>query len=83
MKIEIESALYVWDNGMSEMYVRLVNSLVLAHNEQDVRRKMENLSSHSGFSDFFAYGYGRNHLWIKQIHSYGGIADNRLLIVRF
>lgn len=83
MKVEIESAIYVWDKGMSEMYVRLVNSLVLAHNEQDVRLKMEDLSSQRGFSDYFAHGYGRNHMWIKQIHPYGGMADNRLLIVRF
>ncbi len=83
MKVEIESAIYVWDKGMSEMYVRLVNSLVLAHNEQDIRQKMEKLSAQSGFRDYFAYGYGRNHLWVKQLHPCGGVVESRLLIVRF
>lgn len=37
MKVEIENTFYAWDEGMTDKYVGLVNVLVSASNEQELR----------------------------------------------
>ena len=37
MKVEIENTFFVWDKEMTDMYVTLVNVLVSAQNERQLR----------------------------------------------
>lgn len=83
MRIEIESAFYTWDKGMYECYVKLLNALALSRNKQEARTVMERLSSQNSFSEYFRYGYGRGHLWVKQARPGGGVCENRLVCVYF
>lgn len=86
MKVEIENTFYVWDERMSDNYVGLVNVLVSASNEQELRQVMKELSAQNGFDKYFKYGFGHHHLWVSEIVPNDAMTDDkgtRFLIVRF
>ncbi len=86
MKVEIENTFYVWNERMSDKYVGLVNVLVSASNEQELRQVMKELSSQDGFDQYFKYGFGHHHLWVSEIvpdDNTTDVNEARFLIVRF
>ncbi len=85
MKVEIEHTFFVWDKGMTDMYVTLVNVLVSALNERQLREAMKDLFTIKGFDEYFKYGFGHHHLWVAEIMPCGGAVnkETRFLIVRF
>lgn len=86
MKVEIENTFYAWDEGMTDKYVGLVNVLVSASNEQELRQVMKELSAQNGFDKYFKYGFGHHHLWVSEIVPNDNMTDGneaRFLIVRF
>ncbi len=86
MKVEIENTFYVWDERMSDKYVGLVNVLVSASNEQELRQVMKELSLQDGFDQYFKYGFGHHHLWVSEIvpdDNTTDVNEARFLIVRF
>ena len=85
MKVEIENTFFVWNKEITEMYVALVNVLVSALNEQQLRESMKGLFTVKGFDEYFKYGFGHHHLWVAEITPCGGAVnkETRFLIVRF
>ena len=85
MDVKIENLFFGWHEKLPETFIRLVNTLVLTRNGKEVREAMATLAQDKESSDFFLYGFGRRHLWVKQkgVPTTYGNTDYRLLIVEF
>lgn len=85
MEVRIESLLCVWDNQIPKLLIDLVNTIVFCKNESELRTSITELSENTDLDKFFAYGYGANHLWMKQrlMTDTTKYVENRLLIVEF
>ena len=85
MEVRIENMFFGWHEKLPETFIKLVNTLVLTRNGKEVREAMATLSQDKDFNDFFFYGFGRGHLWVKQkvVPVPHGSTDYRLLIVEF
>ena len=83
--MRIENLFFGWHEKLPETFIKLVNTLVLTKNGKEVREAMATLAREKDFNDFFLYGFGHNHLWVKQkgVTSPYGNTDYRLLIVEF
>ena len=79
MDVKMENLFFGWHEKLPETFIKLVNTLVLTRNGKEVREAM------ATFNDFFLYGFGRRHLWVKQkgVPTTYGNTDYRLLIVEF
>ncbi len=85
MDVKIENLFFGWHEKLPETFIKLVNVLVLTRNEKEVREAMATLAQDKDFNDFFLYGFGRRHLWVKQkgVPATCRNTDYRLLIVEF
>ena len=85
MEVRIENLFFGWHEKLPEAFIKLVNTLVLTRNGKEVRDAMATLAQDKDFNDFFLYGFGRSHLWVKQkgLPVPHGSTDYRLLIVEF
>ena len=83
MEVRIESVVNVWDDQM--LLISLVNTAVFARNGSEFKTAIRQLSENTDLDKFFAYGYGRNHFWLKQrlVSDTSKHMENRLLIVEF
>ena len=71
MEVKIENMVFGWHEELPEMFIELLNTLVLTKNEL--------------FNTRFAFGYGAHHLWVtqKKASDPDQCLENRLLIVEF
>lgn len=85
MEVRIESMVSVWDDQILMLLINLVNTAVFARNGSEFKTAIRQLSESTDFDKFFAYGYGRNHFWLKQrlVSDTSKHMENRLLIVEF
>ena len=63
MKLIIESMFFGWHENAPETFIKLVNSLVVAKDETEVRNVMQHFAQSSIFNTIFADGFGAHHLW--------------------
>lgn len=66
MEVKIENMVFGWHEELPEMFIELLNTLVLTKNEQDIRGVMEVFARKELFNVLFAFGYGAHHLWVTQ-----------------
>lgn len=83
MKAIIEGKLKTMLITTVEIYVEVLNAIIDSNNEQELRNNMneieERYNSWKGdFSMFFEYGFGSNHMWVKEKDS-----KERLIFVEF
>lgn len=64
MEVRIENMIFGWHEKLPEMFIELLNTLVLTKDEQDVRGVMEVFARKKLFNALFAFGYGAHHLWV-------------------
>ena len=85
MEVRIESMVSVWDDQIPMLLINLVNTAVFARNGSEFKTAIRQLSENTDFDKFFAYGYGRNHFWLKQrlASDASKHMESRLLIVEF
>ena len=55
MEVKIENMVFGWHEELPEMFIELLNTLVLTKNEQDVRGVMEVFARKELFNVLFAY----------------------------
>ncbi len=63
MKVIIENMFFGWHENAPETFIKLINSLVVAKDETEVRNVMQHFAQSSIFNTIFAYGFGAHHLW--------------------
>lgn len=51
---------------MAEIFLRLIDTILLAGNETELRQGIENLKTRVPLDDYFVYGFGAHHFWVLQ-----------------
>ena len=57
MEVRIENMIFGWHEKLPEMFIELLNTLVLTKDEQDVRGVMEVFARKKLFNALFAFGW--------------------------
>ncbi len=85
MNVIFENTTIVFDNHIAEVLIGFVNHILMAHNEDTLRRLVADYAERTDFDRYFVYGYGRNHFWLvqKKVTDPEKTFDYRILIVEF
>ncbi len=62
MKVTIETFFYPYCDEATEIYLRLLNTILFADNENNRRKDIEKLKTQVLLDDYFMYGFGVHHL---------------------
>lgn len=66
MNVTIETIFCPYCDEVTEAYFRLINTILLAGNETELRQGVENLKVKIPLDDYFVYGFGAQHFWVHQ-----------------
>lgn len=66
MNVTIESLFCSYCDEVAEIYLRLIDTILLASNETELRQGIENLRTRGSLDDYFVYGFGAHHFWVHQ-----------------
>lgn len=66
MNVTIETFFCPYCDEVTEAYFRLVNTILFAADEKELRQGIEKLKSQIPLDDYFVYGFGAHHLWVHQ-----------------
>lgn len=66
MNVTLESFFCPYCDEVTEIYFRLVNTILLASDENELRQGIENLKNQVPLDDYFVYGFGAHHFWVHQ-----------------
>lgn len=66
MKVTIENFFCPYNEEQIEAYFRLINTILLAEDENSLRQGIESLKSQIPLDDCFMYGFGAHHFWVHQ-----------------
>lgn len=66
MNVTIESFFCPFCDEVTEAYLRLINTILFAGNESELRQGIEKLKSQIPLDDYFDYGFGSHHFWVQQ-----------------
>lgn len=79
MKAIIENQLENFSCEASIIFVEIINAITGSENENHLRFAFKVLeSTYSDFSDYFEYGFGSSHMWLKERGN-----SKRLIFVEF
>ncbi len=62
MKVTIETFFCPYCDEATEIYLRLLNTILFADNENNRRKNIEKLKTQVLLDDYFMYGFGVHHL---------------------
>lgn len=62
MKVTIETFFCPYCDEATEIYLRLVNTILFADNENSLCKDIEKLKTQVLLDDYFMYGFGVHHL---------------------
>ncbi len=85
MNVIFENTTIVFDNHIADVLIGFVNHILIAHNEETLRRLVADYAEKTIFDRYFVYGYGRNHFWLaqKKVSDPEKVFNYRILIVKF
>lgn len=66
MNVTIESLFCSYCDEVAETFLRLIDTILLASDENELRQGIENLRTRVPLDDYFVYGFGSHHLWVHQ-----------------
>lgn len=66
MKVTIEHSFCPYCDKVTELYFRIINTILFSTNETELRIGMECLQAKTDLDDCFVFGYGKHHLWVCQ-----------------
>ena len=66
MNVTIESLFCSYCDEVAEIYLRLIDTILLASDETELRQGIENLRTRVPLDDYFAYGFGAHDFWVHQ-----------------
>lgn len=66
MNVTIEHTFFRYCDEATDIYLRIINTILLSENEATLRTGMERLKNETPLDDYFTYGYGAHHLWVCQ-----------------
>jgi len=84
MKTEIENIIYNWADEMPNILIRVINTITLSDNKEELRTAIGKIAEETELDKFFVYGYGKHHFWLTHRRlSNGEPMERRLLKVEF
>ena len=85
MNVTIEHVFCRYSDEAEELYFRIMNTILFATDETELRASMERLKNETTLDDYFIFGYGAHHIWIKQRRpsDKNRIFKHRIMIARF
>lgn len=66
MDVTIEHSFCPYCDEATEIYFRIMNTILLSGNEAELRAGMEHLKEKTLLEEYFSFGYGAHHIWISQ-----------------
>lgn len=66
MNVTIENFFCSYCDEVTEAYFRLVNTILFAADEKELRQGIEKLKTQIPLDDYFVYGFGAHHFWVHQ-----------------
>jgi len=64
MKTEIENIIYNWADEMPNILIRVINTITLSDNKEELRTAIGKIAEETELDKFFVYGYGKHHFWL-------------------
>ena len=64
MYVTIESLFCSYCDEVAEIFLRLIDTILLASDENELRQGIENLKTKVLFDDYFVYGFGAHHFLV-------------------
>ena len=64
MNVTIEHVFCRYSDEAEEIYFRIMNTILFATDETELRASMERLKNETTLDDYFIFGYGAHHIWI-------------------
>ena len=64
MNVTIETFFCPYCDEATEIYLRLVNTILFADDENSLRKGIEKLKAQVPLDDHFVYGFGAHHRWV-------------------
>lgn len=80
-----EHTTVIYDNDIAEVLIGFVNHILIAYDEDTLRRLVADYAEKSALDRYFVYGFGKHHFWLaqKKISDPGKVFNYRILIVKF
>lgn len=66
MYVTIESLFCSYCDEVAEIFLRLIDTILLASDENELRQGIEILKTKVLFDDYFVYGFGAHHFLVHQ-----------------
>jgi len=85
MNVTFEHTTVIFDNDIAEVLIGFVNHILIAHDEDTLRRLVADYAEKSALDRYFVYGFGKHHFWLaqKKISNLEKVFNYRILIVKF
>ncbi|WP_120470880.1 hypothetical protein [uncultured Bacteroides sp.] len=85
MNVTIEYSFCPYCDEVTDLYFRIINTILFSSNETELRENMKLLEKKVPFDKYFTYGYGAHHLWICQRRpsDKNKIFKHRIMMVEF
>lgn len=61
MKVTIEHSFCPYCDEVTELYFRIINTILFSTDETELRTGMEHLQAKTHLDDYFVFGYGKHH----------------------
>ncbi len=85
MKVTIEHIFCPYCEEVTNLYFRIINTILFSSDEAELRTSMERLKEKAQLDEYFTYGYGAHHLWVCQRRpsDKNKIFDHRVIMAEF
>lgn len=85
MNVTIEHSFCPYCEEVTDLYFQIVNVILLSSDEATLRNRMERLRQNTPLDEYFTFGYGAHHLWIKQrrLSDKTKVFDYRIMMAEF
>lgn len=85
MKVTIEHSFCPYCDEVTELYFRIINTILFSGNEAELPESMRQLEKKTPLDEYFTYGYGARHLWVCQRRPSDKtkIFEHRIMMVEF
>ncbi len=85
MNVTFEHTTVIYDNDIAEVLIDFVNHILIAYDEDTLRKLVADYAEKSALDRYFVYGFGKHHFWLAQrkITDPEKVFNYRILIVQF
>lgn len=66
MKVTIEHSFCPYCEKVTNLYFRIINTILFSSDEAELRTSIERLKEKTQLDEYFTYGYGAHHIWVYQ-----------------